>query len=92
MSEGGGVIHNRRQWNLDEGVGDLEGLLAAVRLTDEKLLRVHTEPRRVMRVQRVFRVDERRRAACRDRQSPTCVRTHRKRKSARKIPQKSQYS
>ena len=42
-----------------EHVGDLERLLAGVRLRDEQLVDVDAEPLRVRRVERVLGVDER---------------------------------
>src|SRR5581483_2238624 len=46
-----------------EHLGDVEGLLAGVRLRDEELIEVDPEPLRVGRVERVLDVDERRRPA-----------------------------
>ncbi|ABA47801.1 hypothetical protein BURPS1710b_0972 [Burkholderia pseudomallei 1710b] len=47
----------------DQRVDDFERLLTRVRLRDQQLRHVHAELRRILDVERVLRVDERRRAA-----------------------------
>ena len=59
----------------DQGLGDLERLLAGVRLADEELVHVDAAGARVARVQRVLDVDERRDAASRCASAMTCWQT-----------------
>jgi len=63
-NQGGDRIdhHHIQRPAADQGLGDLQGLLAGVRLGDKQILRVHPQQIGVMGVQRMLGIDESRKA------------------------------
>ncbi len=55
--------HHIHRSRTHQHVGDLQRLFAIVRLRDEQVFDLHAELLSVLRIKRVFRIDESRRAA-----------------------------